>query len=314
MREYLISSKEEGRRLDKFIMRILAGSPSSFAYKMLRKKNIVLNDKKASGNEILCEGDCVRFYLSDETFDKFSKADNGFSDIAKLMPDIVYEDDDFLFVNKPSGMLSQKSSAADISLNEICLAYVRNSSLKRCADVSFTCGICNRLDRNTSGIVTFAKTYRAAKILSAAFSKHLLGKYYICIAKGKPEDKVLEGHISKNTDNNRVTISSDKDAGAYIRTIIRNERSNGTLSLVEINIITGKTHQIRAHMASDGHPILGDYKYGDRSFNDIYKKKYGITDQMLVCYKLVIPDDPAFGNISGRTFEIELPEIFKKVF
>ena len=128
---------------------------------MLRKKNILLNDKKASGNELLCTGDTVRFYLSDDTFEKFSAKVAVNIDASGKMPDIVYEDADILIVDKPSGMLTQRSSADDISLNEICLSYVNlNKQQANDEPDSFTPSVCNRLDRNTSGLVTFAKTYR----------------------------------------------------------------------------------------------------------------------------------------------------------
>ena len=312
MKEFNIIPSDAGRRLDKYIMQILPKAPSSFVYKMLRKKNIVLNGSKASGNELLSGGDNVKIYLSDETFEKFAKGSEETADLSQLMPPIVYEDDDFLIVNKPSGMLSQRAKADDVSLNEICLSYVITRSGSE-DGTSFTPSICNRLDRNTSGIVTFAKTYRAAKTLSQAFRDHTLGKYYRCLATGNVKKASLEGRLVKDEKTNKVSIISDSDYGDYIKTEITPVKTNGDATLVDIKLVTGKTHQIRAHLASCGTPVIGDPKYGDRTVNERYRKNFGITSQMLVCYRLVIPDDGAFLSIAGKTFEIPMPPEFEKV-
>ena len=316
MKEYVISESEAGRRLDKYVMNILRNSPSSFIYKMLRKKNIVLNDKKASGNELVNPGDVIRIYLSDETFDKFSSIDNKNSidsDLSDRMPPVIYEDEDVLIVDKPAGMLTQRSTTSDISLNEICLSYVKNHMSRDTDNPSaFTPSVCNRLDRNTSGIVTFAKTYKGAKNLSAGFKDHGFEKYYRCIVVGDAKDVDLSGKLIKDTDSNTVTVTDDGE-GADIRTVVRKISGNGKLSYCEIRLITGKTHQIRAHLAHCGHPILGDPKYGDKIINDEYRKRYGIKSQMLVCCRLVIPDDFPLGGIAGKTFETQVPDAFIKV-
>ena len=314
MKEFTVTDSEKGRRLDRYIMNILSGATSSFAYKMLRKKNIVLNDSKASGSEILKSGDVVRFYLSDETFAKFARNSRQCPDASSLMPPVVYEDSDILIVKKPAGMLSQRSSADDISLNEICLSYVRHQA--GAADHpagTFTPSVCNRLDRNTSGLVTFAKTYRAARCLSEGFRQHSFGKYYRCIVLGRMEDTHLTGTLVKDKDTNTVKVSEDMHSGSYIDTIVNKLRGNDALTLLEIKLVTGKTHQIRAHLAYTGHPILGDPKYGDRAINDEYRKKYGITCQMLTCCRFVIPDDFGIASVAGRTFEISLPDDFNRV-
>ena len=314
MKEFVISESNEGRRLDKFVMNILKNAGSSFVYKMLRKKNIVLNGARAGGAELIKKGDVVRLYLSDETFDKFSKIGAEEADLSGRMPTIVYEDEDVLIVDKPAGMLTQRRAASDISLNEICLSYVRKTGSKSIADVDpFTPSVCNRLDRNTSGLVTFAKTYRGARCLSAAFRDHSLGKYYRCIAIGNVRDSEISGSIIKDPKTNTVIVSDDEGEESDIRTIIRRISGNGRLTYCEIKLISGKTHQIRAHLAHIGHPILGDPKYGDRTVNEEYRKKYGIRSQMLVCCRLTVPDDFPLISLAGKTFETKIPSVFDKV-
>ncbi len=312
MKEYNISGRDCGQRLDKYIMRILPKAGISFVYKMLRKKNIVLNGKKASGKELLCNGDNIRFYLSDDTFSSFAKEDESVGDLAHLMPQIAYEDDDVLIVNKPSGLLSQRSKADDISLNEICLSYVRDA-VQTAEDATFRPSVCNRLDRNTSGLVTFAKTYRAANILSEAFRDHKIGKFYRCIVLGTPEEALLEGYLEKDSAKNIVTISNSSNGGSYIKTKVTPIRTAGDICLCEIELFTGKTHQIRAHLAGCSHPIIGDCKYGNSVINERYRKEYGIRSQMLVCHKLVFPNGFKLDLLSGKTIEISLPKEWQKV-
>ncbi len=314
MKEFYISKNDERRRLDKFVAGVLRNAPGSFIYKMLRKKNIVLNDSKASGKELLSEGDNVKFYLSDDTFTKFSSTDDEINDDRYVMPPVVYEDDDILIVDKPSGMLSQRSKPGDVSLNEICRSYVRKSSAFGCEDKdSFVPSVCNRLDRNTSGLVIFAKTYRGARCIGDAIRSHSLQKFYKCIVKGTlTENLHLTGSLVKDEETNKVVINDD-NTGAAVETVVTPVRRANGLTLTQILLITGKTHQIRAHMASVGHPLIGDNKYGDRTLNEIYRKKFGIDSQMLVCYKLVFPPEFGLENLSGKTIETAVPSEFGKV-
>lgn len=311
MKEYNISGSDAGRRLDRFCENILSAAPASFIYKMLRKKNIVLNDKKADGGETLKLGDVVKIYLSDETFSKFAKKQETGRDLSYLMPPVVYEDEDILIVNKPAGMLTQKSSASDVSLNEICLSYVINNAKDSESLKTFTPSVCNRLDRNTSGLVTFAKTYRAARFLTKAFKDRTIQKYYECIVVGNiREDMSLSGKLSKDTSKNLVTVG---DEGRDVRTNIHPLKSNENLTYVEAELITGRPHQIRAHLASIGHPLLGDGKYGNGKINKIYRDKYGIDHQLLCCTKLVFPEKCNITSLSGKAVEINVPEVFNKV-
>lgn len=315
MKEFVITKNDEGQRLDKYIARILKNASTSFAYKMLRKKNIVLNDAKASGSERLVGGDTVKFYLSDETFERFSKRSSQKTDLAYLMPPVIYEDDDIIIACKPSGMLSQKSKPGDVSFNEICLSYLKkNGKIDEKSLKTFTPGVCNRLDRNTSGLIAFAVNYKSANILAGSFRAHSIGKFYKCIVAGKVTDDLdLTASLVKNERTNKVTVSLPSDKGRSIRTKVHPLTTAGDISLLEVELVTGKTHQIRAHLASIGHPIIGDEKYGDKKINAFYRKDHGITSQMLACTKMVFPADLGLSGISGMTVETDVPDDFNKV-
>ena len=189
MQEFTIGKNEAGQRLDKYLGRILKEAPVSFFYKMMRKKNIVLNGTKCTGREQLSVGDSVKLFLSDETIEKFSGTQK-FSKISKIYPykklDIIYEDDDVLFVNKPSGMLTQKASPADVSLNEYIIGYLLHEGKINEAQLrTFRPSVCNRLDRNTSGLVLAGKSMKGSRELSDIIKNRTLEKYYITVVKGK---------------------------------------------------------------------------------------------------------------------------------
>ena len=315
MKEYIVQTGDNGRRLDKYISGILKNAPSSFCHKMLRKKNIVLNGKKAEGGEIIKSGDTIRFYLSDETFERFSKRSNEDNGYAGMMPPIIHEDGDVLIVNKPAGMLSQRSTKQDISLNEICLSYlsdkgsIDDESLK-----TFTPSICNRLDRNTSGLITFAKTYHGARCLSEAFRNRNVHKYYLCIVTGHiDKDMDITGSLLKDEAENKVYIGDEGDKGSFIHTAIRPVSYSKDLTMLEVHLITGKTHQIRAHLAHLGHPIIGDGKYGNREINEIYRNRYGVLSQLLACVRLEFDPGLNLSELAGKTITIDPPGIFDKV-
>lgn len=296
MQEFTIGKNEAGQRLDKYLGRILKEAPVSFFYKMMRKKNIVLNGAKCTGKEQLSVGDSVKLFLSDETIEKFSGSKN-VSNAVKAYPykklDIVYEDDDVIFVNKPSGMLTQKAAPSDVSLNEYIIGYLLHEGKIDEAQLrTFKPSVCNRLDRNTSGLVLAGKSMQGSRELSRMIKDRTLEKYYITVAKGKIEhDSSVCGLLVKDEASNKVSVRPlDTDTVAesderFIRTDYRVLGHGEDYTVLEVHLITGRPHQIRAHLAMLNHPVFGDYKYGDRRINEKYKLK----DQLLHAYRIVLP-------------------------
>ncbi len=318
MEEIQISANDADQRLDKLLLKYLSLAPKSFIYKMLRKKNIVLNDKKASGNEKLKAGDRIKLYLSDETIRKFSEKPDLPAEMEEL-PElaVVYEDHDILLVNKPVGVLSQKANARDISINEQIIRYlIQNGSYTKEQRRFFTPSVCNRLDRNTSGLLAAGKTLSGSQLLSKVFRERSVGKYYICLVKGEPQKQHMKGFLTKNPGTNQVTVTKEKISvdSSPIETSCRPFAVGKCGSLLEVHLITGKPHQIRAHLASAGSPIAGDYKYGDPVYNDYFKRRYGLKSQFLHAYRLEMPEiADKFSYLSRKIWTADPPELFTEI-
>ncbi len=318
MREFQINSNEAGQRFDKYLKKLLVNAPNSFIYKMLRKKNITLNGRKADGTEKLATGDAVKLFFSDDTFDKFAGNEKAASAYEKLkglkaLP-VVYEDADVLIVNKPSGMLSQKAENADVSANEHILSYlIAKGELTEEMMRTFKPSVCNRLDRNTSGLLVAGKTLKGLQEMSQALKERTVQKYYRCIVKGEVQDKAyIKGWLLKDEHTNKVTIYPSKPQNAAVNAFLPIETEYVPLhvkngySELEVHLITGRSHQIRAHLASIGHPIVGDVKYGDKKVNERFRKELQITSQMLHAYHMVFADGREVTAPCGAEFDCVL--------
>lgn len=293
MKEIIISENEAGQRFDKYLDKYFKDAPKSFIYKMLRKKNITRNGKKAEGSEKLIKGDVVKMFLSDDTIEKFRGNGNAYTVSKHVKLDIIYEDNNIIAVNKPVGMLSQKSKPDDESLNEYIIDYLISGGKMDKEDLrTFKPSICNRLDRNTGGIVLAGCSLKGTQALSCMLKDRSLQKYYYCIVNGvMKEPQKIDGYLLKSTSDNHVEIRDESFNGAsYIETYYEPIKDNGSITLLKVKLITGKTHQIRAHLSWTGHSIIGDYKYGDADSNVYYRKKYGCSSQLLHAGEVIFPD------------------------
>ena len=319
----MIEKNEAGQRLDKFLAKYMNEASKSFFYKMMRKKNITLNGKKCEGNEKLAEGDVVKLFLADDTIEKFSSVQ--VQEVKKVDLDILYEDDEIILVNKPAGMLSQKAKETDESLVEYLIDYLLGSGkLTESGLRAFRPSVCNRLDRNTSGIVAAGKSLAGLQMLSGVFKDRSIHKYYQCLVSGEIRDvKTVDGWLLKDEKKNQVRILTDVEAKRFggkggdeepkrIRTKYEPIATDGRFTLLKVTLLTGRSHQIRAHLASLGHPIVGDSKYGGVS--KVNPSGRTLKYQLLHSYRLEFPKlaEP-FAYLSGRVFEAPRPGYFCSV-
>lgn len=317
MRELNIGPNEAGQRFDKYLSKYLKDAPKSFIYKMLRKKNITRNGKKADGSEKLSEGDIIKMFMSDETIDKFMGVNENVLLKTQVNLDVVYEDSNIIIINKPVGMLSQKAEKNDVSLNEYIIEYLYGK--KKVTDESlrtFRPSVCNRLDRNTSGLVLAGCSLTGTQTLSKMLNDRTIDKYYYCIVDGVMTDKKkVSGYLKKDEKTNKVTVTAEKKEGSsYIETYYEPVKNNGKLTLLRIKLITGKPHQIRAHLAWTGHPIAGDYKYGNKKLNQYVKNGYGCNSQLLHAGEVTFPAlSGEMKNLSRMCIKADVPETFKNV-
>ncbi len=312
MKQIIVNENEAGQRLDRLLGKYMKKAPESFLHKMLRKKNIKLNGSKAAGGEKVQAGDEITLYFSDETWEKFAGTERRAKiqyPTAKLK--ILYEDRHILLVDKPQGMLSQKAQPSDVSLNEYVLGYLQRSGQWDPGQSGWKPSVCNRLDRNTSGIVVCGKTAEGLRQMSEVLRERTVHKYYQCVVAGRVDEaRHLKGYLWKDPEKNKVEILPDEREGALpVETEYRPIRHGADWTLLEILLITGRSHQIRAHLAQEGHPVIGDPKYGDHGINAVFRKRFGVQGQLLHACRLEFPEmrEP-LQALSGKIITSELPE------
>lgn len=318
MREIKITENEQSQRIDKFLLKYLNKAPKSFIFKMLRKKNIKVNDKKVAENYILEKNDVVTLYLSEETIQNFKEEQ---SDVMFAKPiDIIFEDNNILIINKPSGVLSQSNSkdTADDMVKRVAYYLSKGDNFKENIELGFKPSISNRLDINTSGIIVCGKNQSSVIALNDAIKNQKVNKYYYVLVKGYvTESKTLYGYHTKDEINNIVVIKEHRPLHTDSSEVITKYEpisTNTLYSLLKITLITGKSHQIRAHLKSVGLSVVGDRKYGDDDVNKYFRQHYGVSNQLLHAIEVSFDELPeTISYLSNKSFNAPIPQKFSSV-
>lgn len=309
MRTFIVQQSEEGQTLEKYIQKLLVSAPMSFIYKLFRKKDVKVNGHHEDRKFIVSANDELSIYIKEEQFEEFLK-EKEFQASDTIKDWIVYEDDNVLFINKPRGLLVQKSAPQDKSLDQmVCEYLIYMGEYDPNKDLAFKPGPAHRLDRNTSGIVAFGKTHDALELLFELFKDHeLINKHYLALVVGRMEKEKdsINVPLKKDEKNNRVTVAPLDKGGKTAKTVYKVIKQYEDYSLLDVTLLTGRTHQIRVHLSYINHPIVGDSKYGDFSMNRIFKDKYHFANQFLHAYKLGFGDLPKpLTNLSRKEFTAE---------
>jgi len=316
MKEFQIGANDAGQRLDRFLAKAVPLLPASLAQKYIRIKRIKLNGGRAERDSRLQTGDVLQLYINDEFFDK-PREDNAFLTVANPKLNIVYEDEHILLADKRPGLAVHPHDGAEYgrTLIDHIQAYLyQKHEWRPREENSFTPALCNRIDRNTGGIVIAAKTAEALRVLNQKIKDRELDKRYLAIVEGtpKPREGSLKGYLFKDAKKNRVFVTDTPQAGAKsCQTNYKTLTTQKGLSLVECELITGRTHQIRAQFAHAGHPLLGDGKYGklDKRFDRNY--------QALYSYKLTFQfttDAGALEYLNGKSFRVNEVDFVQEYF
>lgn len=316
MKELTIQHNDAGQRLDRFLAKAVPLLPASLAQKYIRIKRIKLNGARAERDTRLKEGDVLQLYINDEFFDK-PREDNAYLTVASPKLNIVYEDDQILLVDKRPGLAVHPHDGAEYGRTLIdhiqAYLYQKHEWSPR-SENSFTPALCNRIDRNTGGIVIAAKTAEALRVMNQKIKDREMDKRYLAIVEGTPNPKEgsLKGYLFKDAKQNRVFVTDTPQPGSKsCQTDYRILSSANGLSLVECKLITGRTHQIRAQFAHAGHPLLGDGKYGklDKRFDRNYQALYSYR----LCFDFTT-DAGSLDYLNGKSFQVEQVDFVEEYF
>ena len=316
MIEITITKNDANQRFDRFLRKYFENAPLSVIQKNIRKKNFKINGKRAKADTYVYEDDLIAMYISDENYNKWlTKTDFKPTDFNL---DIVFEDKNIIIMDKESGLLTHSTSKADYGNNlvDYMLSYLYKTNQVDKSDKTFNPAVVNRLDRNTAGLIIGAKNANSLRSLNKAIRDNKIDKYYLTIVKGEITEKfTVDTKIRKNESKNKVKSAGN---GSRIITHFRPLETNGKYTLLECELITGKTHQIRFSLAKNNTPIIGDRKYGDKSTNKLVNDKFKINNQILLAYKVHFNDIKNLEYLKDRTYESqkinEILNLKEKIF
>ena len=310
-----IGKNEQNQRLDKFLRKYLGKAPLSYIYKAIRK-DVKVNGKRSKEDYILELGDTVTLYIADDVIENYRKKVE--TTRAKRQFKIAYEDENLIVVEKPFGLLTHgdQHEKKNHLANQVIDYLIETESYNPRIEKTFTPAPVNRLDRNTTGLVLFGKTNLAVQQLNQMIrEKDKVRKCYMTIVAGTLKKELhLRDRMVKDRVNNKVTVLSMDQEGLEMETIVRPLQHSGKYTLVEVEIITGRTHQIRAHLAKAGHPVIGDVKYGNKRVNGYVRQRFDLNTQLLHAYKLEFTGvDGELAYLNGKTIYADLPEDFQRI-
>lgn len=315
MQTFIVTERENGLSLEKYVRKVLSIAPLSFIYRLFRKKDVKVNGRWEDRKYVVSASDEIAIYITDEQFEEFKK-NKSYSPNDALKELIIYEDNQIILVNKPRGVLVQKDGKeTGKSLDQMVVEYLMSQDINFLTEENaFMPGPAHRLDRNTSGIVAFGKTHDALQQLFTLFKERdAIGKHYVALVKGRVEKNgTIEAPLLKDSESNTVKVTSVSKGAKNAKTIYKVIETIDEYSLLDLTIVTGRTHQIRVHLAYIGHPVIGDSKYGDFKENVYFEKEFGFKNQFLHASEMHFGHlSEPLEHLSSRMFTAPMPEEFK---